>query len=444
MKQHPLEATRKNHLRGVAVLARGWDLPEGRERATRRLAEGLARDGVPVTYVTLAPARAGAAAPPPAHEVRGLVQVWRVPTGGATCPAATTDLLEAAALALLGWRRDRLDGIVAADPLCGAAAARLGRALGAPSLVRLPRGGPQGDVQAALRSPRRRAVVAGLRAATHIVAATPAIAREAADLLGVDPARALVVPDGVDLDAFSARPATPPRRRQVVLLGALEAWRRPELALDAFARVVQPDGGPARDDLELLVAGDGPERAALEARARPLGDRVRFLGPVEDASDALVTASALLAGHVPEGTPMALLEAMAMGVPVVAPREAPAAAVAQDGAEALLVAPGDAAALAAGLRRVLEEPALAATLKAGGKARATRDFDLARTVGRHVEVLERLKASRTDGGDGLQGPLGTLAATPLDRGALVRAGLDVGWRLGLDAVRAAGVRLGLR
>jgi glycosyltransferase involved in cell wall biosynthesis len=430
-KKHPLEGTRKNRLRGLAVVAPGWDRPEGRARAARRLADGLAAEGVPVTFLSTTQAGNGnGEAAPAVKEVRGLVQVWRLPSARLE-HGDDLGLVELTALALLTWDRDRMDGVFAPDPTSGVVASRIGRALGVPVIVRLGRGGLGGDVEAAAHCARR---VAALREATHVVVPTAAIGREATERLGVDPARLLVVPDGVDLELFSPKPHTPPALRQVVVLSALDPARRLDVALEAFAR-------SGVDDAELLVAGEGPARAQLEAHVRRLGldAKVRFLGAVEDVPELLKTASVLLVPAPAEGTPMALLEAMAMEVPAVVGRSATSeAVVGPEGHGARLVPWCDVDAMATALRELLADPAAAKALGQAGRARAQAAFELRSTALALVEAFERKKVE-TRGGTG--GVLGTQAATKFDALAYGRAGVLASARAGVAALRLARGRL---
>jgi glycosyltransferase involved in cell wall biosynthesis len=127
---------------------------------------------------------------------------------------------------------------------------------------------------------------------------------------------------------------------------------------------------------ELVVAGDGPARAALEAVAQRAGGRVRFVGEVFGAekadwlyaADAFVSASVVDASGHTEGMPTTLLEAMAHGLPVVASDVGGVSDLVEHGVTGLLVPPGDATALAQALARVSE--GAAAPLVQEARARA--------------------------------------------------------------------------
>ncbi|MBE7699693.1 glycosyltransferase [Oerskovia sp. Sa1BUA8] len=128
--------------------------------------------------------------------------------------------------------------------------------------------------------------------------------------------------------------------------------------------------------LHVTLAGDGPSARALRERARPLGDRVRFVGPLSGddlvafyrSLDVLAVPSLETSGWVEQFGRVAV-EAMACGTPVVASDSGALPDVV--GGAGLLVPPGDAAALRAALVRVVDEPGLAATLRDQGVARAS-------------------------------------------------------------------------
>jgi glycosyltransferase involved in cell wall biosynthesis len=203
-------------------------------------------------------------------------------------------------------------------------------------------------------------------------------------------ARALVCPMGVDLASFtSLRPAIPdPVRGRPLLafVGRLVPIKGVDVLIEAAERL----GRPA----QVVIGGAGPQRGVLEIQAREACARVpglsiRFAGEVRGqardalyaAADVLVVPSLDLPSGRTEGTPTVALEALAAGVPLVAADVGGVRAAC--GEAAALVPPGDPAALAAALREVLDEPALAATRVRAGRVLAKRhDWD---TVGRRLE-----------------------------------------------------------
>ncbi len=122
----------------------------------------------------------------------------------------------------------------------------------------------------------------------------------------------------------------------------------------------------------VLLVGDGPERVALEAQAGRLGvrDRLRFTGVTPDIAVCLAAADVLAAPSRNEGMGRALVEGMALGLPVVGSEVGGIPAVIADGETGWLVPPGDAAALAEALMELGRDAALCAKLGAAAAARA--------------------------------------------------------------------------
>lgn len=166
-----------------------------------------------------------------------------------------------------------------------------------------------------------------------------------------------VIGNGLDLPEGPFAPGT-----RVTTVGRLI----PEKGMDVVIDAVRAIGAP------LTIAGDGPERAALEARAAGLD--CRFEGFVSRARlDALLREAsvAVLAARKGEGLPNVLLEAMAYARPVVATPCAGTRDLLVDGVNGLVIAPGDVGALARALKRLADDPALAARL--GAEARRTAE-----------------------------------------------------------------------
>jgi glycosyltransferase involved in cell wall biosynthesis len=145
---------------------------------------------------------------------------------------------------------------------------------------------------------------------------------------------------------------------------------------------------PRIPDVELEIVGDGPERAALEALAIATGvaDRVTFAGWSDHARDWLGRWDAFVLPSRYEGLPLAMLDAMLAELPVVAADVGSVREAVEDGSTGLLVPPDDAPALAAAVRRVLEDRELARAL--GLRARAVvLDRFTARAMARRYEAL---------------------------------------------------------
>ncbi len=190
-----------------------------------------------------------------------------------------------------------------------------------------------------------------------------------------------VVHCGVDASRFAPPPSVVPvGRRTVICVARLEPKKGHGDLVRAFAFVAA-----SRHDLDLVLIGDGPERETIEAQARTLGieDRITLLGalPPSDVRESLATASLFVlaarrdASGRMDGIPVALIEAMASGVPVVSTSVSGIPELLGDGAGAM-VAPDDPVALAGAMERLLDDAALACDLAERGRARVQRDFDL--------------------------------------------------------------------
>jgi hypothetical protein len=142
----------------------------------------------------------------------------------------------------------------------------------------------------------------------------------------------------------------------------------------------------------LLIAGDGPAAPAVRAMFEPFGERVRFLGRLGQDEIARLWAAADICPWpaINEAWGMALLEAQATGVPVVAGRIGGVPAIVADGVTGLLAPPGDDIAFAAALDRLLADPALRRRLGAAASAKVAADHTLAIAADRLDRALTAL------------------------------------------------------
>jgi glycosyltransferase involved in cell wall biosynthesis len=232
-----------------------------------------------------------------------------------------------------------------------------------------------------LRATRNRA----LRRAAHVVVPS-AYLRGLALGWGVAGDRLTVVPNPAPV-----LPALPDRDAARVALGlngvtlaAAGRLTRQKALGDALAALARVDG------VSLVLAGDGPERRALERRAGELGvdGRVHFLGPLarDDVLTLFRAADAALLTSAWENLPHSVVEALAVGTPVVATAVGGVPEVVRDGENGLLVAPGDVDALADAIRRV-SEPGLRGALAAKA-AGSVAELDEQRLLARIVRLIE--------------------------------------------------------
>jgi glycosyltransferase involved in cell wall biosynthesis len=201
---------------------------------------------------------------------------------------------------------------------------------------------------------------------------------------GLDPAKARVIRDGIDTQAF--RPRAPNGRQaedtlRVLMVGSLRWEKGHEYALEAVRRLV--DHGVR---LQLDVVGDQPDRALMASNERmrimlsvadlELEAHVTLRGeePHERVSRRLAASDVLLHASLAEGIPNVILEAMACGIPVVATDVGGISEAMADGVEGFLVGSRDPDQLAQAVLRLAGDPALRRRMGAAGRKRIETGF----------------------------------------------------------------------
>lgn len=146
--------------------------------------------------------------------------------------------------------------------------------------------------------------------------------------------------------------------------------------------------------VRLLMVGDGPDRLIAERACREHGicDAITFIGTIPMVEEALVGADLFVLTSETESFGLAVLEAMACGVPVVATRTGGLPEVVVDGETGYLRPVGDVEAMAAAALAVLTDDALAGRLAAAARRRAIEEFSQAKMVGRYRSLYERVLA----------------------------------------------------
>ena len=196
--------------------------------------------------------------------------------------------------------------------------------------------------------------------------------------VGIAPERVRVIPNGVVVKDENAANRQMARRELglgeefvVGAVGRLAPEKNLGLLLQAFARATN-SGGPGT----LVLIGDGSERQALETQARELGiaERVRFTGWRKDVSAVLPAFDAYALTSLAEGLPLALLEAMSAGVPVVSTAVGDIPEVVRNGATGRLVQSGDEAAFADALAELRNQPELRQALARAARAQVVERY----------------------------------------------------------------------
>jgi glycosyltransferase involved in cell wall biosynthesis len=201
-----------------------------------------------------------------------------------------------------------------------------------------------------------------------------------------------VIPNGVDTDRYPApsdRDAVrrslgvAPDGRLLIVVAKLYAQKGHAVLLEALATARL---GP--HDAALFV-GDGPERPSLERVARDRDLRaVHFLGNRPDVPQLLAASDLFVLPSLWEGLPMALLEGMASGLPVIATDVAGSRQVVVHGQSGILVSPGDAPALAAAITDLMGDELARARLAAAARMRVEQEFSAARQAERHAAAYQ--------------------------------------------------------
>ena len=241
------------------------------------------------------------------------------------------------------------------------------------------------------------------RATDRIIAISPAIERDLRDTFHIGRAdQYRVVPLGFDLREFAAvddhtreearRLLQVPARAEVVsTVGRLTAIKQHRLFLEAIR-----DAARSRPQLLALIAGDGELRSDLEGYARELGiaDRVRFLGWRRDLATINAATDVFLLTSRNEGTPVALIEAMASGGPGVSTDVGGVKDVIASDDLGARVPDGNAEALAAHIVRYLADPGLRRETGTRARAAVLCKYSLDRLVNDILAVYRELLAER--------------------------------------------------
>jgi glycosyltransferase involved in cell wall biosynthesis len=232
------------------------------------------------------------------------------------------------------------------------------------------------------------------RAADAVIAVSREDQRRMVRVARIRPEKIRVVPNGIV-------PLPPPQgdlrselgiRLDAEVVGTMAVLRREkalEVLIEATRLLV-----PEFPRLRVLVAGAGPEEDRLRAFVREQGleETLVLLGLRSDVADVLAALDVAVFSSDREGSPLAVMEAMAAAKPVVATRVGGVPDIVADGVQGLLVPPRDPRALAEAIARLLRDPKLRADLGRSGQERQRREFDIAATVERVESLYDELIA----------------------------------------------------
>lgn len=206
---------------------------------------------------------------------------------------------------------------------------------------------------------------------------------------------AAVIPNGIDTEAFHRPECRAPWRRAhgfrdddllILSVARLEPQKDPLALIRAFSIALGHD-----PRARLLLAGDGSLRdpARAEAAALGLAERVHFLGVQPDVAELLSAADLFALSSTYEGNPMAVMEAMAAGLPVVATSVGGVPEVVAHGETGILVPSGNRDAFAAALAALATDPTRRRAMSEAAR-RSAQDFDATRMVAAYATLFDRL------------------------------------------------------
>ncbi len=235
------------------------------------------------------------------------------------------------------------------------------------------------------------------RASDRFIAVSREDQRRMIEIERIPPARTMFIPNGVP-------PSPPPSDRDIRLelgiqpgvpvlgvVGLLRAQKAHHVLLHAAAALTGE-----WPDLQVLIVGDGPERANLERLVGELGIQgtVRFTGLRTDVPDVLRALDIAVCCSDFEGSPLSVLEYMGAALPVVATSVGGLPDLIEPGVNGLLVPPREPAALAAALAELLRDPQRARAMGERGRERRLAEFDIDVIVGRLEDLYGELLQER--------------------------------------------------
>jgi glycosyltransferase involved in cell wall biosynthesis len=234
------------------------------------------------------------------------------------------------------------------------------------------------------------------RFSDQVIAVSEADRRRMIDTVRMPAERVTLIPNGItwtgggDPSAVRRELGIGPDAPVLVQTAVLREQKAIDVMVSAMA--ILRDTHP---DARLLVAGPG-DPAQLRALAAELGlaERVLFLGGREDVADLLAAANVGVLSSDFEGMPLAVLEYMAAGLPVVSTRVGGVPEMVKDGESGLLAPPRDPRALAAALARLLDDPALARTMGERGRSRQRERFSGQAMTARVDALYEELLSAK--------------------------------------------------
>lgn len=280
------------------------------------------------------------------------------------------------------------------DAVIGARLARV------PVVVHAEHGFSIGDVLGAHRYRRwlQRILFAGI---DRVVAVSEHLRNLLLDEIGIQPSKVVLIRDGIDVGRFQGhadraalrgRLGYGPNDFVIGSVGRLDPVKNFSALIDAMAALV-----PRRSDARLMIAGDGPDEDNLRRQVQQLGldKQIALLGYREDISDLLNAMDLFVLPSLAEGTCNAILEAMAVGLPVVATRVAGNPELVLHDQTGWLVPPRDVRALAERIEYYANNPVLGRQHGLAGREHVLRQYTAEQMVDAYADLYRGELARRT-------------------------------------------------
>jgi glycosyltransferase involved in cell wall biosynthesis len=360
----------------VAVLIES-DGPGGAESTVLSLANGLAARGVEVRPAVFSGGEGW------------LTERLRAAGHLVYLPSLSRPVDPALVYRMSQWvRRERLSVLHAHEFTMGFYAGMAGALSGVPHVLTM-----HGGTSFASVARRRIALSFSARRAAAVVGVSDSTCEHLALSLGVPASRVERIPNGVmhragDRAATRGALALGDSEHLLLAVGNLYAVKGHTVLVRAAATLAQQIGLPP---WRIAIAGRGDEERALREQIAAAGlyDRVQLLGLRNDIPDLLAAADGWVMPSLNEGLPLALLEAMLSGLPVVASAVGGIPKIVLPGQTGVLVPPGNADALAVALETLLRQPHHAQTLAHEGRRLVQEQYSFDAMIERYLSIYRR-------------------------------------------------------
>jgi len=219
------------------------------------------------------------------------------------------------------------------------------------------------------------------------------------DKLSYDKSKTVMIRNGVDIAGWSISKSDRKQRREMIgigdkdflvgSIGRLEEQKGQSFLIDAMAEILQN-----HPEAKCVILGEGPMHAELQARidAHGIGTSVGLLGEQDEITAWLSAFDAFVLPSLWEGIPNALLEAMALGLPVIASNVDGVPETVVHDLSGLLVKPGDAKALVVSINDMIEDPSLRERLGREARTVVNENFKLADMIRRYEKAYRAVLA----------------------------------------------------